>query len=303
MKFAKLVLFFSINFLIIFALMTCFRFLSLRIEWAKILPVRPESTLTLMLTAAHWALSLALFCSILIAINYVVRRSYNAIIAIPSIIFLTLAFTFCFSFVLNQWSSVPPARVQGISLGGKGLILSNSLNRNVTAVVLLEGTDNPLGPRVTSIPGQPLILHETTSANFSLPPVPFGDDTPWFLKSISIDVRLNAEMFQRKYSEGILSFLLYSGSLIFMLCSLGFAVKFSVWPLANLFIATLAFRGILAFNTFFNTPEMQEILDSFWNKMLPASVALPLLFICFGILINMYSFLVYASKRRDDDDL
>ena len=182
------------------------------------------------------------------------------------------------------------------------MILTNSLNKNETAVVLLNGMSEPFGPRVIAIPEQPLVYQRTASASFDLPPVPFGDDTPWFLKSLSIDIRLNAEMFQRTFNEGIFSFLFYAGSLIFFLCSLCYAIKFSLWPLANLFLAALAFRGVLAFNTFINNQEMQEIIGTFLNNVVPASFALPLFFLGFGTLVNLFSLLSFTAKRRFDDD-
>jgi hypothetical protein len=83
---------------------------------------------------------------------------------------------------------------------------------------------------------------------------------------------------------------------------LGFAIKFSAWPLANLFIGALAFRGILAVETFFNSPEMQEILDSFFKNLLPTTMAVPLIFFGFGLLAHTYSILIFIAKRRDDNE-
>ena len=215
---------------------------------------------------------------------------------------LSAAFCFAVLTALENWESVPPAQSSAVPLGNKGIILSNSLNKNETAVILLNGTEDSLGPRVIAIPGQPLVFQETAAAGFDLPPVPFGDDTPWFLKSLSIDIRLNALLFQQKFSEGYIPFLIYSGSLIFLLCALGYAVKVSVWPLANLFLGILAFRGILAFEIFLTTPEMQEITGSFLKDAVPVSLALPLLFLGFAVMIFLYSILVFALKRRDNND-
>ena len=301
-KLAKLIMFFCFSFLIIFAAATIFRFLALRVDWLKSLPPKPETTLTLILSAAHWALSLALFSSILISLNYTVRRTFNPLISIACIFFLSFFITSGVSLALNQWKAVPPSQVPSVSLGSRGLILSNSLNRNDTSVILLNGTTEPLGPRVVAIPDQPLTFHRTAGSDFSLPNIPFNDDNPWFLESLAIDIRLNAELFQRKFSESFFAYIIYVGSLIFMLCSIGYAVKFSVWPLANIFLATLAFRGILAFGTFFNSPEMQEIISAFLNNRLPVTLALPLMFLAFGMLVNVYSLLAYVSKRRYDDD-
>jgi hypothetical protein len=300
-KLAKTIVFFSLSFIIIFIIVSCFKFLSLWVEWAKKLPPRPESSYTLFLAAAHWALSLTLFSSIIVAMNYAVRKGYFALMSIICV--MTLSFLFCYgaSSTLERFTRMPLTHSSGVPLGGKGLVLSNSLSRNSTAVVLLNGTAEPLGPRVIAVPGQPLVFQPAASGNFDLPPVPFGDDTPEFFKSLSIDIRLNAEMFQQKYEQGFFSYLFFTGALIFMLTSLGYAMKFSVWPLANLFLCTLAFRGILAFNTFFNTAEIQEKAASFLENRFPVSSALPLLFIGFGVLLLVYSFLTFALKRRDDD--
>lgn len=304
-NFAKLALLFSISFIVIFLAAAGLRFLALRVDWAKNLPVRPETALTLLIAAAHWALSLSLFSSILFALSYSFRKSFFAPITVITLMALSFLFSFGISALLENWKAVPPAQTSGIPAfhtGNKGLILSNSLNRSDTAVILLNGTSDPMGPRVVSIHGEPLIYHESAGGSVELPSVPFVDDRPWFLKSLTIDIRLNAEMFQRKFAEGFLSYLTYAGALIFILCSLGYAIKFSAWPLANLFLGILAFRGILALTTFFNTAEMQEIMESFLKGALPVALAVPLLFLCFGTLLHVYSILVFMVKRRDYDD-
>ena len=281
---------------------TGIKFLSLRIDWIKSLPPKPETALTSLILAAHWTISLALYSSIIIALNYSVRRKYHAVMSIACVIILSFSFCFGITAALEQWKSVPPEQNPAMTLGGKGLILSNTLNKNETAVILLNGTVEPLGPRVLSIPDQPLVYQRNAAANFDLPPIPFGDDTPLFLKEIDIDIRLNAEMFQRRFSAGVLSYLFYAGSLIYLLCSLGYVIKLSVWPLANLFLSTLVFRGILALNTFFNTQEIQHAAASFLGNKMPASNALPLIFLGFGTLVNIYSLLAYASKKQVDDE-
>jgi len=276
--------------------------LSLRVDWAKNLPPKPETSLTLLITAAHWALSMALFCSIIIALNYSVRKKFFALMSLICVMSLSFLFSYGITLGLEQWKSVVPAKSPGITLGGKGLILSNTLNKNETAVVLLNGAADPLGPRVVAVPNQPLAYQRTASANFDLPPIPFGDDTPWFLKDLEIDIRLNAEMFLSKFSQGFFPYLFYVGSLIYLLCSLGYVIKFSVWPLANLFLSILAFRGILALNTFLNSQEMQMITASFLDNKIPVVYALPFVFLGFGTLVNLYSLLVFAAKRRVNDD-
>jgi hypothetical protein len=301
-NFVKQAVLFTISFLVIFLAATGLRFLSLRVDWAKNLPPKPETALTLLITAAHWALSLSLFSSILFSLSYSIRKKYSEIISVVTIMGLSLLFCFVLSFFLENWGAVPPAQSSPLPLGEKGVILSNSLNRNETAVILLNGTADSLGPRVAAIPDQPLIYYESARINFALPPVPFADDTPWFLKSLSIDIRLNAEIFQKKFIEGFLPFLIYAGSLIFLFCSLGNAFKFSAWPLANLFLGIQGFRAILAVETFLNSPDMQDVIGSFLRGMIPLTWAVPFIFLTAGILLYLYSFLIFIIKRRNVDE-
>jgi hypothetical protein len=302
-NFVKQAVLFTISFLVIFLAAAGLKFLSLRVDWAKNLPPKPETALTLLISAARWALSLALFSSILLSLSYSVRKKYSEIMSVVSIMCLSFLFCFVLSFVFRNWESVPPAQSTSLSLGDKGVIISNSLNRNETSVILLKGTVEPLGPRVAVIPGQPMVFYESARVNFDLPPIPFADDTPWFLKDISIDIRLNAEIFQKRFIEGFFPFFIYAFSLIFLLCSLGNAFKFSAWPLANLFLGILGFRVILAVETFLNTPEIQDIIGSFLRGMIPLTLAAPFIFLAAGLLLHLYSFLNFFVKRRNVDEL
>jgi hypothetical protein len=61
--------------------------------------------------------------------------------------------------------------------------------------------------------------------------------------------------------------------------------------------------GILALETFVNSPEILGFFGSFLGNRVPQSLTVPLLFIVFGILINLYTFLVFlAGKRAIDED-
>jgi len=302
---AKLALFFSLSFAIIFVTAVGVHYLNIQVEWARLLPQKPETFLTMIISAAHWALSLAMYTSILLSMNYAARRRCYAPMTVICVMSLSLLLNFGISFTLYHWESVPPAETSFKPMGEKGLILSNTLNRNETAVILLNGTAEPFGPRVTAIPDRPLLFQESTAnTNISLPPIPFGDDSPWFIRSVSIDFKLSNDQLHRRFGEGFFPYFLYSGALIFLLCSLGLSInKFSVWPLANLFLGVLAFRGILAVETFFNTPEMQDLAGSFFKNIMPASMVIPLIFFAFGLLASTYSILFYAAKRRNEDDV
>jgi len=299
---AKLALFFSLSFAIIFLAATGIQYLSLRVEWARDLLREPETFLSVIISAARWALPLAMYASILLALSYAARKRYFAPVTVICVMVLSMCFNFGISFALYQWKPAPPAQTGFKLLGENGLILSNALNGNETSVVLLKGTAEPLGPRVMAIPDRPLFFQESAAnTSVKLPLIPFGNDSPPFVKSLSSDIVLSGEQLQKRFSEGYQPYLIYAGALVFMLSSLGFAIKFSVWPLANLFIGALAFRGILAIEAFLNTSEMQDIFDEFLKNIMPSSMAVPLLFFGFGLLVHTYSFLVFVSRRRDDD--
>jgi len=301
---AKLSVLFSVTFLIFFLVSAGIRFLGLRVEWAQNLPPKPETTLSLLVSAMHWALSLTMHLTILLSLSYGARRKYFAPMVLICVTVLSLVFHLGVSSALNQLQNVPSAITPVKQAGENGLILSNNLNRNETAVILLRGPMEPLGPRVTAIPDQPLQYVESSqNTRLDLPPIPFGDDTPWFLRSVSIDLRLSEAQIFKRFKEGLHSYFIYVIALIFLLSSLGFAIKFSVWPLADLFLGALAFRGILAIETFVNTPEMQEIIGSFLGNKFPVTMAVPAAFFTFGVLINVYAILVYIIRRRNTDDI
>jgi hypothetical protein len=303
---ARLALFFSISFAVLLLAGAGMRFLVIQVDWMRTLPRQPEQALTALIAAGRWALSLALYGSLLLSLSYAARRRIFVPPAVICLFALSLGLSFGVTTALEHWGNVPPASAAGKPLGGPGLILTNTLSGNETAIVLLRGPAEPKGPRVAAIPGRPLSYQEEApggiNEHFSLPPVPFRDENPWFLKSIAIDLKLSAGQFAGRFAEGLPPFLMYAGALIFVLCSLGFILKLSAWPLANLFFGCLAFRGILALEIFFNSPEMQDVFDSFLKSRLPLPLTVPLIFCGFGLLVYLYSALVYLAKKRGDDE-
>lgn len=295
---ARLALFFSISFTVLFLAGTGFRFMALRVQWLRYLPRQPETVLTLLIAAAHWALSFALYGSLLMGLSYAARRQVFAPAALLCVAVLSTGFSFGISLALERWELVPPAQSIAPPLGGAGIIL----NQTQTSVVLLQGAADPRSPRVTAIPGRPLLYQaEPSGPNntvLALPPLPLGTENQWFLQSIGIDLRLNAEQTARRIKEGLADFFIYTGALIFLLCSLGFIFKVSAWPMANIFLGFFAFRGILAMETFLNSPDTQNIFESFLGNRLSPSLIVPLIFCGFALLVYIYSILVYLTKRR-----
>ncbi|MDR0583312.1 MAG: hypothetical protein LBG57_03045 [Treponema sp.] len=303
---AKLVLFFSLGFAVLFLAAAGLRYLAIRIDWVRTLPRRQGTMLTDLIAAGHWALSLALYASLLLSLSYAARGHFSVPATAVCLIVLPLVFSSGVSLGLERMENLPPAQGTVRILGGPGLFLANARRSSDTSIVLLEGPARPGGARVAAIPGRPLIYQSEAvgpGVAASLPPIPFRDDLPWFLQSMAIDLRLSAEQLEGRFKAGLLPFLIYAGALILLLSSLRFILTLSAWPLANLFLGCLAFRGILTLETFFNSPETQDVFESFLENRLPLSLSVPLIFCALGVLVYIYSLLVYAANwRRDHED-
>jgi hypothetical protein len=311
---ARLALFFSLNFALLFLFSAALRYLHLGIEGVRLLPLRPRAILLDGLSAARWALPLGCYCSLLSGLSYAARlnagllgrrrKRLSAPAAMACLFVLALAFSGGISLGMERLGNMVPAQDISRPLGGPGLLLT----QGDTSVVLLREPGEVRGPRVAAIPGRPLLYQEQPRGPNNtvpgLPPVPFRNETPWFLRSLAIDLSLTGRQFEARLHEGFFPFLIYAGALVFLLVSLGFILKLSNWPLANLFLACLAFRGILAAETFLNSPEIQALLAGFLGDRfpLPLSWTVPLIFCFFGVLVNLYTFLVFLAKRQNDEE-
>lgn len=246
----------------------------------------------------------ALYMSILLTLSFSARKNIPAFSTIFCLILLGCVFTMGVSLGIERTGAlktifrpVSPVKAE------PGLILSRAEN----VIVLLKETGDVRGPRVVSIPGQPLFYQEVpigpNNTIIKLPAMAFGQDAPWFLRSIGIDISLSAEQIKTRLAENYLYFVVYTFSLILLLSSLRFLLELSMWPLANLFLGALVFRGILALETFLNTREINTLIDSFLNGRFPALLITPLALTAFGILIILYTLLVkIARPRRGEDD-
>jgi hypothetical protein len=300
-KLVKLVLFYSISFVILMVISTGLRFLAVRVGWVGIMPRQPEAVLAGIIAAARWSLTLSIYGGIILGLSYTARNKVFAPFAVLFIGALSLTLASLVSGALKDWENVPPAVNPTQPLGGPGLISANNALLGGTVVVLLQGPANP-EPRVIAVSGQPLLFQAEFPGRdvTAVPTGPFGNYTAWFLQSVAIDLRLSADILRRHYDEGLFSFLVYAGALIVLLTSCLFVFKFSAWPLANLFLGCLAFRGILALEIFFNSPDMQVLFGTYVENRLPVSLAVPFIFCAIGVLAFLYSFLVFLIRRRDD---
>jgi hypothetical protein len=218
------------------------------------------------------------------------------------LVILTTALSFAIFTASDHLARLPGLENPVKKLGAPGLILRQGDN----AMVLLGDPVEIRDPRVISIPGSPLIFQKSPPGSgpsvLNLPSVPFRTDTVWFLQSLIIDFTLVGRQFAARFAEGPLFFLAYTAALVFFLSSLRFILGLGNWPLANLFLGALAFRGVLILETFLNSGELWGFLVDFTGGMIPPSLISPLVFCFLGFLVCLYSGLSFLAARKSDED-
>jgi len=301
---ARLTLFFSLNFMLLFLAALILGLLSAWIEFARFIPTetRPGTDL---IELAFNALPAALYLSVLLTLSYTARRAISIPAAIAGVLVLGSVFYMGLSFGMSRFGVMEVAfrPVSALHVQGEpGLILS----RSGSAMILLRESGDAWGPRVVSIPGQPLIYQEVplgpNNTILSLHPLPFDDHTPWFIRSLGIDFFLNAEETRSRLEDSLFSFGMYAFSLILLLASMRFVFGLSKWPLANLFFGALVFRGIVALEGFLNAREINALIDGFLPGNLPPVFITPAIFGALAVLFMFYTLLIHAVRPRRSQD-
>ncbi|MDR0719951.1 MAG: hypothetical protein LBF78_09970 [Treponema sp.] len=299
---ARLALFFSISFVLLFLFLAILKFLGLWIDAARLIPVTQEQSGALI-AALTRTIPAALYISILLSLSYTARRHIPYLLSMVAIMVLAAVFVLGAALGIRRLGGVdfaveaaPAVREQA------GLILSR---QDISMVLLKEGGDL-WGPRVVAIPGQSMLYQESprgpNNSSLTLPALPFRDETPWFIQSISIDFNLSSRQFEARLRNGLIPFFMYVGALIFLLSSFRFLMEASRWPLSNLFLGALVFRGVLSLETFLNGQEILGLLSSFLGRGLSQSQITPLFFAAAGCLILLYTLLARLAKGRPPEN-
>ena len=299
---AKLALFFSLSFIIIFVAALIIRVSASWVEMARLIPVAARSGEDIGQLAWR-SLPTSIYLAILITLSYSARRNIAIPNSIICIVILASIFTGSLALGIDRVEAVKPALNPANPVqAGPGLILS----RSNSAIVLLKHSSDVRGPRIVSFPDQALIYQELplgpNNTIIPLPPLPLGEEAPWFTRSIEIDLNLSGRELKNRYEENPIDFAIYAFSLILLLASFRFILEFSQWPLANLFLGALIFRGILAFEVFVNAPEITTLIGAFLSDRAPLPLISPLAFITPGILIILYTLLARIDRPRRKQD-
>jgi hypothetical protein len=305
---ARLILVFTLSFIVCFILFALIKMLGLWIEALR------TYSFTFnwweFISAVQWALPITLYTSVLFTLSYSVWKGFPAIPSMVLIGVLALGFSVGLVLGIDQAALIPAvssSRLSGglqgdMRLGGPGLLLA----RENFAVVLLNDPRELRGARVVSIPGKPLIYQEDPigpeNKPLERPPVSLGSESAYFLESIGIDFTLTAMNLMARLKKDFLLFLYYIGALILLLISCRCILQLSRWPLANLFLAALAYRGILALDTYLYKPDVLNGLGSFLQNRFPDDLINPCIFVMLSLIIILLNVLVSAAGRRRTDE-
>jgi len=293
---ARLIIFFSLAFVILFICSGFFRFLSSWIDSVRVISNDTERG-GMLLSSFSAALPISLFIGILLALSYSVRRKIPAVSSIITVFLLSVIFCYGIFFGIERIRVYDPGfLVNSGPQKRSGLILS----QQDTRVVLLGDSNTPAGyPRVLAFPERPLVYQESAlgpvSATITLP---IEKNAPWFIQSILIDFSLTAREFDTRYAGDPLSFLAYVCSLLLFLACLRFLFGLSSWPMANLLFGFLVFRLVLSLVVFLNSTEVQTFLITFANKRIPDYLTVPFVFLVLSAAVILYTFLAFLARRK-----
>ena len=300
---AKLALFLSFSFV---GILVCTALLSLLKDWAgSALLFPPDTGVFTGKITEYLASSLpaAFYVSILLGLNYATRRRmcYPAAFAVILIFVVALS---CGGFLgVENLKRIgfsvavkPPPR----ELAKPGLILSAGGPLSGNQVVFLENPYKPGGARA-ALSYNKTLSYQEGGAPITQVRLPFFAEKQGILTTISRDFERSSQVFSGRFQYGLAPFCIYAGSLAAFLISLGCLVNISFWSLANLFFGTLAFRGVLALESFLNQDSIRQLLDSFAGRVVGEPLINPMIFCLMTMLILLYSGLIYLSRGKVGD--
>jgi hypothetical protein len=306
---ARLILVFTLCFVLTLFLSSLFILMGRLLDAGAHIPALPIALVPAFSGSLLAAIPATIYITVLLTLSYAVRLGIPFPLTLVCLFLLTLSGSAAVylgtvrtgRLDLPQGAPAPARSAAPRTLGSPGLILSQG---NIS-MVLLEDPGQQNGPRVVSIPGQRLIYQRLPLGPGRLvPPLPSAvlrAPAPYFLQSILLDFSIAGSRYAELLARSERCFIAYLAAVSLLLCSLGFLFKISVWPLANIFIGALAFRGILAFETFINSREVLGLLNEYVEESIPRPLISALILALAAALILLYSLLARLARRRPAD--
>ncbi|MDR2796334.1 MAG: hypothetical protein LBB47_06470, partial [Spirochaetaceae bacterium] len=270
-NYARFLIFFGLCFPILFISAVGIAFLHVWIDAAGHIPVKSGILLDDILKSGYWALPFALYLTIVFSINQARRHKVVWPLIFLSVIVLASGFTFGISKGLSNAGAMPkfPFETNRGTLGRQGLMLSQP----GAVITLLDRPSNVNSSRVVTIKDRKLIYQEVPVGAdgeiISLPSIPFRNASSWLSALIVSDLSVSGRFIAARFNEGVIPYFSWTLALILLLVSLGLVFELTNWPLANVFLGLLVFRGVLAFEVFLNSDEIMGYLIEFTRGAIP----------------------------------
>ncbi|MDR1469055.1 MAG: hypothetical protein LBT00_07150 [Spirochaetaceae bacterium] len=296
-KIAKLLLFFSLTFTIIFLLSAGLGVLHVWIDAASSVPARSLVAFADFIPSVEWALPFTLYVTTLMAMSYACRTKISTLGAFVVLFLFAFGFTYAVSLGVShaKGMALSPMNIGRGTLGKPGLALSGRGMK----VVLLDDPSNAAGERVVSLGDRALFYQprptEPDGKPIPLPSAPFKIKNIALFDSLLIDFSLAAKELSIRFADGFMSYAAYAGAIIFILLSLAAVLDIGAWPLANIFIGAVLFRLVLSFEVFICQRDTLEYLAGFLGRWIPAYLVAPCIIGLAGVLLAVYSGLVFAA--------
>lgn len=304
-NFARLVLFTFVCFILVFAASALFSFLQLWIKAASSVPVRHSIYMNEFILQSRWAVSFVLYFTILLSMNYARQNRTNPVVSFLTVAFLAAGLTTAAVKGLSnaRLMDAPPFVVSTPTLGGAGLMLDGV---GGTVITLIDKPALETGSRVVSLPGRPLIYQDIpldeNSRIIELPGIRFKEEHSDLYKSLGADFSLSAGEICARFDKNLFSFLCWICPLIILLISVSHIFDVGAWPLANLFICAVVFRGVLMLEIFLNSRDIYVFLIDFIRGLIPADLITPALFAVLAVLFLLYDILMYFAREKGRHD-
>jgi hypothetical protein len=218
---------------------------------------------------------------------------------------------FVLAYLFTGGISLGLHRIAGIDrpLPGVEAVVSDAgliLRQNNDSMILLTAGAKSRGPRVVAFPDKNIIYEEKPigpdGEPLLLPSLSLKPKPIWLVQSIRMDLRLCAEEMRTRLNSGLLPFTVYLAALILLLVSVRFVFMLSHWPLANIFLGLLVYRGIFALAGFLSTPETLAVFRKAVNTVLPTWLFTPVVFCALSVVLIIYTLLAYIVSRPGVED-
>ncbi|MDR2193232.1 MAG: hypothetical protein LBP19_02020 [Treponema sp.] len=240
-----------------------------------------------------------LYFTILMSLSYAARRKISCPVSMLCVFILATGFTALSWMLIDRIGDFNPPPLGGktITLGEKGLILSS----NDGAIVLLNGPQEY--PRLLVMPGVRAEYHQSQDDHISgtVPAVNalfFRNAENDLITGVWDKFHMVSLKFETLLTKSFPDFMLYAGALILLLVSMRFIMNISSWHFANLLAGVVFFGGILYFEVFIDSPQMQRLLSAAINDKIPADFISPAIFYLIGLLFIIATVLLPSLSKK-----